>query len=540
MVARPRRGWALEKDLKLRFDGWTDNNSVHFINSTPQSDLATVGWTAAFSGAWGSWRHLATMNAQLAFTSSNDPAELGRALSVLVLVGEKKAAKNAAMKMWREGPIAPLHAIVHQFAGRAWSKRGEGATLAVLAAAGDLLTHEAADKVVDRILELLKVDGSVRVHGSAWSDRWNEIDDTLLTVLKAATVRSHRKCTDLIAANFATCTDGTAQALVRIATGLSTAELGTTRLNRLVKVAKDRADHYGIDLLEVAATDSSAAVAELRAQAEAGNSKAFRALLVAGSQERDDFIAFGRSTAPTVKKMIADARGAESNVAISMYPNDQLDDLTLAALNTGDTKLWKEVTDALEACVIEETQQQQAIRRLAAQFPNLPPHVQRKLRKLAPNLKGTSLGIRFGTRRNEFPAAVLQLRIAAGLIPDIEVEAHLLAQLHDDPIGFITTLAAWNAEHKLPFLSTMVVDGNPRVRSQAAYRLIEHAHRYPADQERAHAVLYAALMQDQGCSLRHAIAQGLVAYPDTKLASLEAQLRNHPSAVIRSRFVKDQ
>jgi Domain of unknown function (DUF4365) len=532
--------WALEKDLKLRFEGWTDNSSIHFNNSTARADLAIVGWNAAFSGAWGSWRHLATMNAHLAFTSSRDPLELGGALSVLVLVGEKTADKNATAKMWREGPIVPVQAIVHLLADRSWSKRDEGATMAVLAAAGDLLQSKPADRVVDRILDLLKVDGHIRVHGSAWSDRWNEIDDTLRTVLKAATVKSHRKVADLIADNFATCSDGTAHALIRIANALATADLGVTRLNRLVKVAKARGDHYGIDLLEVAAPDSPAAVAELRVHAQAGNYNAFRSLLVAGSQERDDFIAFGNSAARTVRKMIEDARGKDGTIAVAVHTNDQLDDLTIAALNTDDTKLWKEVTDALEACVIEEAQQQNAIRRLAHRFPNLPPHVQRKLRKLAPNIKGTSLGIAFGTRRNEFPAAVLHLRIAAGLIPALEVETLLVAQLRVDPIGFVTTLGAWNSEHKLPFLSTMVVDDNPHVRSRAAYHLIEHAHRYPADKERAFAVLQTALMQDHGCSLRDGAAQGITAYPDKDLATLRADLRKHPSAVVRERFIEDE
>src|SRR3954453_9102860 len=42
--------WALEKDLELRFEGWTDNSSIHFINSTARADLTIVGWNAAFSG----------------------------------------------------------------------------------------------------------------------------------------------------------------------------------------------------------------------------------------------------------------------------------------------------------------------------------------------------------------------------------------------------------------------------------------------------------------------------------------------------------
>lgn len=531
--------WALEKDLKLRFEAWTDNNSMHFVASTARSELATAGWNAAFSGAWSSWRHLSRLNAQLTFTTSNDPLQLGGALAVLVLVGEKKAAKNAAKKMWMDGPVGPLHAFVNLLADRPWSKREEGATMAVLAEAGDLLGPKAADKVVERIIDLLRTEGDVRVHGGGWSYRWNEVDDTLRKVLKASTVKSHRKCANLIAANFATCADSVAHSLVRIAHGLATADLGVSRLSRLVKAAKARGDHYGLDLLEVLASDSPAAIAELRSLADSGNKNAYRALLVAGSTEREDFIAFGRSSARTVKRMVVDARGKDGTISVSQYGNDPLDDLALAALNTNHNKLWKDLTDALDACVIEETQQQHTIRRLAHRFPNLPPHVQRKLRKLAPVLKGTSVGISLGLNRNEFAAAALHLRIAAGTVPDLEVEALLLAQRRNNAVGFVRTLAAWNGAHKLPFLSTMLVDDNPSVRAQASYSLIEHADRFPADQERAFAVLRSALRQDHGCALPDGLAQGLAAFPANQLASLERELRRHPSAVVRSRFVED-
>ena len=167
-------------------------------------------------------------------------------------------------------------------------------------------------------------------------------------------------------------------------------------------------------------------------------------------------------------------------------------------------------------------------------------HVQRKLRKLASNITGTNLGITLGPRRNDFAAAVLHLRLAAGLIPVLDVEAHLLAHLRTDPMGFVTTLTAWSAGNRLPFLATMVVNENPQVRAQAAYSLVEHADRFPADKERAHAVLQTALSQDEGCSLRDALALAIAEYPDEEFVALAAELRIHPSAVIRSRFVEDQ
>lgn len=527
--------WALEKDLKYRFDSWTSNDTVHFINSSPRDDLATVAWNAAFSGTWSTWRHLIGMNAQLTFTSTTDPVRMAGALGALVFIGEKKPAKDAANKMWMDGPVDALRTLVHLFAHRQWLKRDEGSTMGVFAEAGDLLIPAAADHVIDRIIELLTTDGLVRVHGSAWTYRWSEADGALRRLLTAATKRAHKKVADLIAADFAGCDDSVADSLVRVANALTMADLGVTRVNRLVKAAKARTDHYRTDMLELVAPHSAAALAELRIHADAGNQRAVRSLLVAGSTNPDDFLAFGRDAARNVRTMVEDARGKDGATKMTGYANDQLDDLALAAINTDDTKLWKEVTDALEACVIEQTQQQRAVGRLASRFHMLPPHVQRKLRKLAPNLRGSSFGFTFGGR-NMFSAAVTHLRIAAGTVPDLEVEALLLAERRTNPVGFARTLGAWNSDRKLPFLATTVVDDNPMVRAQAGFNIVEYAARDPADRDRAFAVLRSALMQERGCALADGIAQGLAAHPDNSLADLEEALRKHPSAVVRARF----
>lgn len=528
--------WALEKDLKLRFGGWTDNDSIHFLSSTARADLAVVGWNAAFSGSWGSWRHLAAIEAQLIFTSTNDPLLLEHALSGLVFIGEKKAAKDAARKLWMDGPVESLSPLVNSLAQRPWAKREEGATMAVLSQAGDLLDAKAADLVVQRVLNLLGTDGPVRVHGNAWSYRWSEADGALRRVLKAASKSSHKKVADLIASEFATCGDFEAESLLRVANALAMTDLGVARIKRLEKAAMARGDHYAGDLLENLAPFSPSAVAELRVRAEQGDGSALRSLLVVGSTDQADFLAFGRSAARTVREMVQDARGSNGVTKVSRYVNDQLDDLTLAAINTNDTRLWKEVTDALEACVIDQTQQQRAVRRLASHFPKLPPHVQRKLRKLAPLLRGLYVGFGFGSSRNDFAAAVTHLRIAAGTVPDLEVEALLLSQRRAGPVGFVRTLGAWNSERKLPFLATMVVDEDPRVRLQAAFSIIEHAHTFPVDQDRAAAVVRSALMQDSGCAVSDGIAQGLAAFPTLNFAQIEISVRSHRSALIRARL----
>jgi hypothetical protein len=531
--------WVLEKDLRLRFEGWTSNSSVHFITSTARDDLATVAWAAGFTGAWGSWRHLVAMNAKLTLTSTDEALPVGAALGTLIFTGDKKAAKDVARKMWLDGPLDTLHLLVNVAAHRPWTKRDEGPTMAVLAEAGDLLDPASADHVVQRILQLLKNEGHVRVHGQAWTFRWSEVDGTLRRVLKAATGRSHRNVADLIAADFATCDDAIADAYLRIATALTTADIGVRRLNKLLKCAVVRDDHRAIGLLETIAPDSPAAVAELRRHANNGNMDAVRSLLVAGSTDNDDFLAFGRSAAKTVRVMVANARGADGTRTLTGFVNDQLDDLTLAAINTNDSQLWKEVTDALEACVIDETQQQRAVRRLAHRFQSLPPHVQRKLKKLAPTLRGSSFGVSLGGNPKEYAAAVALLRIASGAVPDPEVEALLLSERRRNPVGFVRALGAWNSESKLPFLATMVVDENPIVRGQAAFSIVEHAWRHPDERDRAFAVIRSALRQEHGCALPDGLAQALAAFPSRDLTALENELRAHRSAVVRARFTED-
>jgi hypothetical protein len=527
--------WALEKDLKFRFEAWADSSTTHLLSSTASDELNTAAWSAAFTSSWGSWRHLSRLISQLLCATSTDLIEIESALSRLVFIGDKKAAKEAARKVWIDGPIDALIAVVNAEAARPWSKRDEGAAMGVFAAAGDLLTSKGANKVVDRVLNTLRTDGDTRTHGRGWTDRWSEVDRALPRVLAAASIKSHRACADLITETFADCDESVARALVRIADGLATADLTAGRIAKLVKVAKAREDEYGLDLLQVLAVASDNALAELRRRADAGNAAASRALLVAGSDEHDDYLALGRRAARIVKQMVTDARGKDGTFSFAVYQNDQLHDLAVSALHTGNTRLWKDVTDALEAGVLEEQQLQTAVRLLAGRFPELPAHIQRKLRKLAPNLKGRRLP--FNARRNEFDAAGVHLRVAAGTVSDAEVEATLLRLRRNDALGFVNILASWNGEHKLPFLATMAVDADPRVRAQAAFSLIEHAHRFPADDQRAVAVLRTALTLDQGCQMAAAVAQGVNAFPSKTLEPVAAAIRHHPSAVVRSRLM---
>lgn len=527
--------WALEKHLTSHFEAWASTNRMHFGGSRARDDLNTVAWTAALSGDWNSWRHLTSTKAKLTLTSTTDPKLVSGALEDLVFIGDKDAAKDVAHRIWLDGPAETLVSLVSKLAVGEWSPRSEAATLAVLAEAGDMLDRRSADLVTERILDLVGHAGVVRRHGASWSHRWSEAAPALARVLLSASAKSHRRVAELIAADFATCGQGTAEYYVRLASHLSLTSLNASSIKRLQRAAAARPDHLRLSMLEILGRVSQEAVAGLRLEAEQGNPHAYRSLLVAGSTDQEDYIAFGKRAAETVKIMISDARGLNGSVSMSGYANDPLDDLVLAALNTRSGPLWKDVTDALEACVIDETQQQRAIRRLAMQFPSLPPAVQRKLRRLAPKLRGSSIG-GFLTGPNDFAAACVHLRIATGSVPDDAVETLLLSQRRSDPVGFARTLTAWTSARKLPFLSTMVVDDNPTIRAEAGYSLVEHISRFPDDGTRALAVIRSALLQEAGCALPDGIAQGLAQCPNSMLRDVEKALRRHPSGAVRTRF----
>ena len=379
--------WALEKDLTLRFRGWTEDGSMHFNESTAADDLSMVGWNAAFSGSWGSWRHLAALRAQLALTSTNDLELCLAALLQLVFIGEKRLASSAVRKIWLDGPAESLHALVRACAERPWGNRDEGPTMAAFSQAGDLLDYETADHVVQRIIDLVNTQGDIRDHAGAWSNRWNEIDVALHRVLAAASSTSHEKVADLIASRFGTCDESVAHSLLRVANALETRDFAAGHLIPLFEAARTRGDHYAVQLLEILAHDHPDARADLKSQANAGNENAIRSLLVAGSTDQAEFLALGRKAAITVREMMEDAAGKDGTTSMTVYMNDPLDDLTFAAIATNDEGLWTSVTDVLEAGIIDQSQQHRAVRRLASCFKQLPLHVQQKMRALAPPMR---------------------------------------------------------------------------------------------------------------------------------------------------------
>lgn len=527
---------ALERDLKLRFENWTGANTVHFVASTPQDDLANIEWTAAFSGAWNSWRQIKATTAKLTLTSPHSSKDFETALRSLIFVGDIKSTKYATRKIWLDGPSSALSSLATDSVTRIWTKRDEGATLAFLAQAGDFLSEDTADDVVQRILHLLKRDGHVRTHGKAWSHRFDEAAKALTRLLKSASTSSHNSIADLIAEDFATSDDSDSPSYIRLARALAFTDMDDSRINSLCIAACSRTDHHRIPILEFLGPFSSRAIHELQQEANAGNLSAIRSVLVAGATDPNSYLTFGKNAAHLVQSMVDDARGANGTSSFKNYENDPLDDLVLAALNTNSSELWHSIINALEECVIAESQQQRSIRRLATHFQNLPPFVRAKLKDIAPSLHGTHLPFATGSA-HEFSGAVDQLRIAAGIISDLDIETRLFNKQREDPLSFVQTLAAWKSKRRFPFLATSVIDENPNVRAHAAYNLIQHAHQYPDDLERTKAVIETAMLRNNGCALSNGIAQGLAEYPGSEFSELEESIRSHPSAVVRAHLL---
>lgn len=246
-------------------------------------------------------------------------------------------------------------------------------------------------------------------------------------------------------------------------------------------------------------------------------------------------MALGRDADRLVKEMVADARGENGTSKFSMYAHDQVHDLAISAFHTKDNRLWKSLVDALEMGVLPEQQIQEALLMLARRFTDLPPHIQRRLKKLGPALHGSTLG--FGDGQSKFESAVAKLNIAAGNVGDDDIQSFLLSLRRTDPVGFVTTLQAWNGEFKVAFLSTMALDPDAHVRSQAAYSLVEHAHQFPDQTAQAVNVVRTALALDGGCRMADAVAAGVTDYPSAAFDEIAEALATHPSALVRARFI---
>jgi len=79
--------------------------------------------------------------AQLVLTTTREPEPAQEALALLAHTGQKKAAKAAASRLWIGGPLEALRQVSSRFAEEPWSRRSEGAGMAIFAHGGDLLKN---------------------------------------------------------------------------------------------------------------------------------------------------------------------------------------------------------------------------------------------------------------------------------------------------------------------------------------------------------------------------------------------------------------
>ncbi|WP_432874807.1 DUF4365 domain-containing protein [Kribbella sp. CA-245084] len=522
---------ALGKDLTDRFEGWTSARRIRFTTSSSYSELNAVRWNAAFCGAWGSWRYLALQLAQLVLTTGGDAAATKGALKLLIDAGHKTSAKDAARRLWASGPVDGLRSMVEELVTSEWSKRSEGAALATIAFAGDLLDTAAADQTVARIVSLLATDGDVRHHAGGGSNRWNEVDSALRRLLTVASLASQSACADLICSRFSD-SAGIADSLMRIAGGLRLTSLPPAAITQLRQKALSRDDHYRTRLLEILASLDQESVLELRQLVAGGDQQAVRSLLATGSTLKEDWDSLGQAMAERVRGMISDASGDDGTSKYTQFVHDQLHDLALAAYHTCDLDLWGCVIDALSAGTLLANQLETTVRFLAANFADLPPDIQSRLRSVVPELK--ALADPFGSGRG-IAVAKLTLEVAAGTLDDDEV-LNALLQLHRsaDKSTLTGLFHIWGSPHNLSFMISMSVDADPDVRAEAAYGLVRVAAKQPELTATVELTLGAALRLDDGCRLPSAVAQALRDFPDVSLPSVRSELGEHPSALVRS------
>jgi hypothetical protein len=463
--------------------------------------------------------------AQIALISRHDEAEAREALHILVSTGAKDEAKTAATRLWFAGPAEALRDVAVDLTASPWPIRQEGAIMAVLTAAGDLLAEDQADAAATRIIRLIEDDGPDREFAGGWTDRWSEIDKALSELLSAAPVRTHEAVAEFTMSHFGE-SEREAMALVRIADRLDLAALTDTTLSRLTDVALSRDDHHGPDLLATLGQHHQPARDALSSFAHQGRPGANRDLLASGASDKSTWAALGRELRPKVDAMLEDASAGGY-----ARGHDLLLDLTRAAYHTGNTQSWKKVTTALGHRSLATWQVTGTIAFLAQYFDELPAVVQRRLRNV-PDRTSTSRGLLDDP--NSFSASLMNLRLATGQLDDAELMSTLFALLRSDPQRAVQMLRLWKDPRSLPFLTGLLLGGHAVARADAAHAVIGIAGRSSIRLAELVPALARLAELSEGCYGAVALADAVRTSQSADLGALHRVLADHPSAKVRS------
>lgn len=523
---------ALANDLSSRFRTWSGKRTRTFgatNPSTAHTKLTAAAWNAALSAAWDDWRGVTRQAAKTAFITSVDHDDVNDALTALTRAASKEDAKEAATRIWLNGPVEALKDNVVTLSQTTWTPRTEGPAMEILAAAGDLLTPARAEATIDRILKLLRKN-SIRHAPGGWADRWSEAARTLPRLLYTAGPAGHEKCAALITTQFGT-TETRADSMLGIAQRLRFGSLDDVRKRELIAVAIARSDHYRAMLLELMAPYIPEATTELTLLAKNGDSTAARALLVVGETSPENWRALGRQTAPKVLDMVQKATGDGRTRNFTFGITPHLHDLALSAFHTNNSRHWKVVIDALDAGVLPGEQVDGCINFLASNYHELPSYVQSRLKKVAPAMRAHADEF---LEAGAFSAAVLALRFTAGVLNEGETLAGLLEVRHGAGVDFPRLVAHLPTADRDAFMLAGTVDPDPDVRAQAAYGVVRLASDNPRRAKALATALLKSLDLNDGCRMPLGIAAALAEFNVPDFEDVRDELKRHPSSVVRA------
>jgi hypothetical protein len=209
-------GWALSRHADDQFVRWSEDAGTTFGRTSPLGDLEMIAWTRAFASDWQGWRSVSRQLAQAAIMAASDPTMVEGCLNLLVEAGATKEVKLAARRTWSQGPTAALKSSVEHHTARDWALSSEGATMALIRHAGDLLDTSAADECIGNVDTLIRENGPVRRHAGGSSFRWSEIGPALSRLLHAAGQPGHETVARLVIDNV-DAEQGTFEELLRVA-----------------------------------------------------------------------------------------------------------------------------------------------------------------------------------------------------------------------------------------------------------------------------------------------------------------------------------
>ena len=533
--------WGLEALEERGFKEWARDTSVTVAAvDRVVKEFESSALLASHSADQGSWRHLRALRGQgdlLQLDRAADPEQAYLGLRQLLQAGDTASLKLSVRHLIADGPATAVTMLGDDLRLGSATRTTALAELTVIEHGGSLLDTKAADRVVRWILATLREPTSYAQRISAsFVVNW-QLLDSLAGVVSAAGLRAQRQVIrhilDMPSEPEQVFASAWRKVLRRLPSRAWTPELAV----RAKPKPREHHPELRIGLLGIAARYDDGAQRSLYERARRGSLDALSSLNSVVDLPPRVVSALIGEMAQQVEGQIADAHRGKFGFGSHDVPE------ALVLLNAWhpDQAQWAPIIKQLSDPAVAIGSKQRALVILANLADRLPEQVRDELRPVAEALCQDERGgreIPFEPD-HDLVGRATRLAIGLGAIDLSEDEAPLVRLLRGDAER--RRWAAFLAAHlrrpsDVGLLATLTSDPHPMVRASAAWGLAGMlVDRFGGDLVPA---TLRSCLGDGGAWVPDAIA-GVLGQPGKGSGGIVGQellanLRNHPSAVVRA------